>query len=358
MVKIYKENKLNKGDIIHNAGETFEVLDQNKEDTLLVGLDKDGNRKDRYIVAWHIQPDNSWGQGHYYNDEKSARSAFDRRSKKQESLSSIDGPTYVFKVINKEYWGEDWPFVKDFDGKRCKVTGTAVKGPDFKSSYHDIEFEDGNKLEAISAIHLRPVTESKSTDERCLTESEYYNHEGSLCGREAKVSNELPPSGNTWIKLHYDGKYNADYFVFKAPYIAQEVYKEVVSGECEVDNIHDIALGFTDTTGGEQIRWLDYADNFSVTDKAEDKELITESEISEDPTPTLSKIGYKQTRNKDGEILYTSDVLYSPDISVFGSIIEIIPLSSDDLPISMTIEDHGKLVLRLAEVQKAVEDLK
>lgn len=76
-----------KGSIIHNAGETLEVLDQNSDDTLLVGLDNGGDRKDRYIIAWGLQPDGSWNQGHYYTDEKTARNHFDKRAKKQESAS-------------------------------------------------------------------------------------------------------------------------------------------------------------------------------------------------------------------------------------------------------------------------------
>lgn len=78
-----------KGSIIHNAGETLEVLDQNSDDTLLVGLDNGGDRKDRYIIAWGLQPDGSWNQGHYYTDEKTARNHFDKRAKKQESAKCI-----------------------------------------------------------------------------------------------------------------------------------------------------------------------------------------------------------------------------------------------------------------------------
>lgn len=79
-----------KGSIIHNAGETLEVLDQNSDDTFLVGLDDDGNRKDRYIIAWGLQPDGSWNQGHYFFDEKEARKYFDKRAKKYESASILE----------------------------------------------------------------------------------------------------------------------------------------------------------------------------------------------------------------------------------------------------------------------------
>lgn len=75
------------GAIIHNAGQTLEVLDQNSDDTLLVGLNKDGSRQHRYIVAWGLQSDGSWNQGHYFFDEEEARKSFDERAKDSKSIS-------------------------------------------------------------------------------------------------------------------------------------------------------------------------------------------------------------------------------------------------------------------------------
>ena len=89
--KVEGETKMfvKKGSIIHNAGETLEVLDQNSDDTLLVGLNNDGDRKNRYIVAWGLQSDGSWNQGHYFFDEKEARKSFDERAKIRTESNSV-----------------------------------------------------------------------------------------------------------------------------------------------------------------------------------------------------------------------------------------------------------------------------
>ena len=80
--------KLEKGEgsTFENAGTTWKVIKQNDEDTLVVALDKDGNEKDRYVVAWGLQKDNSWNQGHYFTDKDIALKYFNKREKKQESL--------------------------------------------------------------------------------------------------------------------------------------------------------------------------------------------------------------------------------------------------------------------------------
>lgn len=80
--------KLEKGEgsTFENAGTTWKVIKQNAEDTLIVALDKDGNEKDRYVVAWGLQKDNSWNQGHYFTDKDTAMKYFNEREKKQESL--------------------------------------------------------------------------------------------------------------------------------------------------------------------------------------------------------------------------------------------------------------------------------
>lgn len=80
--------KLEKGEgsTFENAGTTWKVIKQNAEDTLVVALDKDGNEKDRYVVAWGLQKDNSWNQGHYFTDKDKAMKYFNEREKKQESL--------------------------------------------------------------------------------------------------------------------------------------------------------------------------------------------------------------------------------------------------------------------------------
>ncbi len=65
---------------------------------------------------------------------------------------------YIFKTLDKDYWDEsDWSTIEDYDGDRCKVVSTEIQGPNFESSYHNIEFKDGTKFSAISGIHLQPV---------------------------------------------------------------------------------------------------------------------------------------------------------------------------------------------------------
>ena len=74
------------GDTFENAGTTWKVLTQNEEDTVIVALDPDGNERDKYVVAWGLQPDGSWNQGHYFSDRDKAMKFFDQRDEKIESL--------------------------------------------------------------------------------------------------------------------------------------------------------------------------------------------------------------------------------------------------------------------------------
>ena len=74
------------GDTFENAGTTWKVLAQNEEDTLIVALDSDGNERNKFVVAWGLQSDGSWNQGHYFQDKESAKKYFEKRAKKIESL--------------------------------------------------------------------------------------------------------------------------------------------------------------------------------------------------------------------------------------------------------------------------------
>lgn len=74
------------GDTFENAGTTWKVLAQNEEDTLIVALDSDGNERNKFVVAWGLQSDGSWNQGHYFQDKEKAKKYFEKRAKKIESL--------------------------------------------------------------------------------------------------------------------------------------------------------------------------------------------------------------------------------------------------------------------------------
>ena len=314
-----------------NAGSNWKILAQEGDYSLIVALDDKGKeRKDRYVVAYKLEDDGSWGQCHYFTNKSDAMKFFNAR----------------------------------------------------------------NKTESLD--NSKPAME--------------------LYGYEVTMSNEPPEAGSFWLRVTRKNQSKPEYYLFANNAAVKECYKEIVSGVVNPADISDIALGYTTIDGDPQLSWQDYADNFTPYTKPEveesamrmsddylvgngedgriyhgiasavdairgivtrsgdplyvqnisladnvaecDKSLIVEyKELSEDPSEALSQLGYKQSRNENGEILYHSDERYSPDISVFGSLIEIIPLSSEELPISMTIEDHGRLVKRLAEVQKFVEDL-
>lgn len=76
----------NKNDIFENAGTTWKVLAQNGEDTLIVAIDAEGNERNRYVVAWGLNEDGSWNQGHYFSDKETATNYYEQRAKKVESL--------------------------------------------------------------------------------------------------------------------------------------------------------------------------------------------------------------------------------------------------------------------------------
>lgn len=80
--KMYQDKK----DLLKNGNMNFIVLDQNEEDTLLqkVTLDDEGKVKEKmnyFVVAWGLQKDGTWNQGHYFNDEQSAKKSFNERAK-------------------------------------------------------------------------------------------------------------------------------------------------------------------------------------------------------------------------------------------------------------------------------------
>lgn len=214
-----------------------------------------------------------------------------------------------------------------------------------------------DKQDAMKYYNSRvPTTESAH---KTVTES--VDNIGKLYDYDVTKFDKLPPfKSGLWIRIRRKDKYEADYYTFINNARAEECYKEIVSGVVDPQDISDICLGFTASDDSEQIRWQDYAYNFTpyiAPDKKLESNKITEDkELTEDPSDALERLGYKQTRNKSGEILYSSNTPYSPGIYVFGSIIEVIPL--EDLPVSMTIEDHGKMIARLAQVQKVLEDLK
>lgn len=80
--------KLEKGEgsTFENAGTTWKVLTQNEDDTLIVALDSEGNERNKFVVAWGLQPDGSWNQGHYFQNKEDAIKYYEKRAKKTESL--------------------------------------------------------------------------------------------------------------------------------------------------------------------------------------------------------------------------------------------------------------------------------
>lgn len=81
------EKHLSVGTQFDNAGERFEVIDQNDDDALLVAINKEtGEHKNRYVITWGLKSDGSWNQGHYFTNEKDATEFFNERAKKTESL--------------------------------------------------------------------------------------------------------------------------------------------------------------------------------------------------------------------------------------------------------------------------------
>ncbi len=80
--------KLDKGEgsTFENAGTTWKVLAQNEDDTLIVALDSEGNERSKFVVAWGLQSDGSWNQGHYFQNKEDAMKYYEKRAKKTESL--------------------------------------------------------------------------------------------------------------------------------------------------------------------------------------------------------------------------------------------------------------------------------
>lgn len=80
--------KLEKGEgsTFENAGTTWKVLAQNEDDTLIVALDSEGNERSKFVIAWGLQSDGSWNQGHYFQNKEDAMKYYEKRAKKTESL--------------------------------------------------------------------------------------------------------------------------------------------------------------------------------------------------------------------------------------------------------------------------------
>ena len=143
------------GDTFKNSGETWKVIKQNAEDTLVVALDKDGNEKNRYVVAWGLQKDNSWNQGHYFTDKDTAMKYFNKREKKQESLR---------ESCNKELLNKYNLNVNDLKSQgydlvvfRCKYCADDLK------EYNPYIYDDGTTI----PLNKIKVIEVKNHDTEC-----------------------------------------------------------------------------------------------------------------------------------------------------------------------------------------------
>ena len=105
--------KLDKGEgsIFENAGTTWKVLAQNEDDTLIVALDSEGNERSKFVVAWGLQSDGSWNQGHYFQNKEDAMKYYEKRAKKTESLKesktaikNINSGKIEFEKELKQAW--------------------------------------------------------------------------------------------------------------------------------------------------------------------------------------------------------------------------------------------------------------
>lgn len=168
---------------------------------------------------------------------------------------------------------------------------------------------------------------------------------------------ESPEPDHTFIAIYRIGESDPEYYQFIAAYLAKECYKYMLSDiDPMAEEIDKIELGYTSIDNATSIQWRNDAEDFNVYELLnQDRAVIEEKQLSANPAGILRSIGYKEVSNANGEIVYRSEDLYSPDIVIFGNVIEIIPLK--DLPISMTIEDHGKMIARLAVIQKKLEEL-
>ena len=68
-LKLY-ESSFKIGEDFDNAGYSWKVLDTKGDYTLIYAKDKSVQP---YVVAWRLFDDGSWAQGHYFEDEASAR---------------------------------------------------------------------------------------------------------------------------------------------------------------------------------------------------------------------------------------------------------------------------------------------
>lgn len=105
--------KLDKGEgsTFENAGTTWKVLAQNEDDTLIVALDSEGNERSKFVVAWGLQSDGSWNQGHYFQNKEDAMKYYEKRAKKTESLKeskiaikNINSGKIEFEKELKQAW--------------------------------------------------------------------------------------------------------------------------------------------------------------------------------------------------------------------------------------------------------------
>lgn len=156
--------KLEKGEgsTFENAGETWKVIKQNTEDTLVVALDKDGNEKDRYVVAWGLQKDNSWNQGHYFTDKDKAMKYFNEREKKQESLKESNNNEYSVKynvgdVVKFIHAGN-----KESD-ETATITGYDNEG------FYKVKWSDGEESEGLHDKNLKLVSKSDLKESKIVT---------------------------------------------------------------------------------------------------------------------------------------------------------------------------------------------
>lgn len=342
----------------------------------------------------------------------------------------LDADTYIFNPISRDYWDGEWLDVKDLGGKRCKVTGTAVNGPDFESSYHDIEFEDGTPLSAICGCHLTPVLEEskkvktegatkkfhnidtvlevgnhwykildQNSEDTLIVELDretgkprnryiiawglqrdgswnqghYFTDEASarksfderakkayteaVEGFKAGRMMDRQPDSGTWLR--YDYRDHTSYQAFgkdsegvkQAEFCYNAVVNDFKNGGGEgFPDLQCISLGFTCTNGRPSYRWQQWIDQI--------EKPLTES--VESGIEALKKFGYEMRSSDMGEV-YVSDEFYCPVINIYeDGTVEVEPLSSSEdlnMPISMTVAEHGQMVLKLAQIQKVLETL-
>lgn len=342
----------------------------------------------------------------------------------------LDADAYVFDPISRDYWDGEWLGVKDLGGKRCKVIGTAVSGPDFESSYHDIEFEDGTTLSAICGCHLTPVLEEskkvktegatkkfhdigtvmevgnhwykildQNSDDTLIVELDresgkprnryiiawglqrdgswnqghYFTDEASarksfderakkayteaVEGFKAGRMMDRQPDSGTWLR--YDYRDHTSYQAFgkdsegikQAEFCYNAVVNDFKNGGGEgFPDLQCISLGFTCTNGRPSYRWQQWIDQI--------EKPLTESVAS--GIEALKQFGYEMRSSDMGEV-YVSDEFYCPVINIYeDGTVEVEPLSSSEdlnMPMSMTVAEHGQMVLKLAQIQKILETL-